>query len=69
MAGLPYEEQIRTHHGTKPYSIDPFNELQTPTAERDALMIKDFLDSYGRLSASITERVNARYQRMGREFA
>lgn len=69
MAGLPYEEQIRTHHSTKPYSIDPFNELGTPQEERDSLLIKDFLESYGRLSASIAERVNARYQRIGREFA
>jgi hypothetical protein len=69
MAGLPYEEQIRTHHATKPYSIDPFNELETKKEERDALLVRDFLSSYARLSTSIAERVNARYERMGRDFA
>lgn len=69
MAGLPYEEQIRTHHATKPYSIDPFNELNTRKQERDELMVRDFLDSFGRLSASVAERVNERYHRMGRDFA
>jgi len=69
MAGLPYEEQIRTHHATKPYSIDPFNELKTSKQERDALLARDFLESFGQLSASIAERVNERYHRMARDFA
>jgi hypothetical protein len=69
MAGLPYEEQIRFHHATKPYSIDPFNELETPVEERDSLLISDFLRSYDELSHSISERVNGRYYQMGREFS
>jgi hypothetical protein len=68
MAGLPYEERINAHRDTKPYSIDPFNELAIPERERDALLIKDFLDSYEALSASVAERINKRYHRMGRDF-
>jgi hypothetical protein len=69
MAGLPYEEQIRTHHATKPYSIDPFNELETSKEERDALLVRDFLESFGTLSRSVAERVNQRYHNMARDFA
>ena len=68
MAGLPYEERISIHHNTKPYSIDPFNEVGIQTKERDSLLIKDFLESYERLSQSISERVNQRYHRMGHDF-
>ena len=68
MAQFPYEKRIYTHHASKPFSIDPFNELNTPEKERDALLIKDFLDSYESLSTSVSERVNQRYFRMGRDF-
>ena len=53
---------------TKPFSIDPFNEVGTPEKERNALLIKDFLNSYEALSQSIAEKVNNRYFCMGREF-
>lgn len=53
---------------TKPFSIDPFNEVGIPEKERDALLIKDFLNSYEALSQSIAEKVNNRYFCMGREF-
>jgi hypothetical protein len=69
MAELPYQEQIVLHYQTKPYSIDPFNELGTPTKVRDGLLVKDFLDSYEKLSTSIATRVNSRYFKMGREFS
>ena len=68
MASLPYEERINAHHVAKPFSIDPFNELDTPERERDALLIKDFLDSYEVLSSSISKQVNQRYFRMGSDF-
>jgi hypothetical protein len=69
MATLPYQEQIVLHHQTKPYSIDPFNELGTPVKVRDELLVTDFLDSYEKLSTSITDRVNSRYYQMGHAFA
>lgn len=68
MASLPYEEQISTHHMTKPYSIDPFNEVETPTSERDSLLIRDFLESHESLSQDVSTRINSRYHHMGREF-
>ena len=68
MASLPYEERINAHLDTKPFSIDPFNELGTPEKERDALLIKDFLSSYEALSKSVSERMNQRYFRMGQDF-
>lgn len=68
MAGLPYEERIRLHHATKPFSIDPFNEVGIPTKERDALLAKDFLASYESLNQSIIKGVTTRYHNMGREF-
>lgn len=68
MASLPYDEQILTHHATKPFSIDPFNELGTPKEERDSLLIRDFLESYEGLSKSVLERVDGRYFSMGRNF-
>jgi hypothetical protein len=68
MAQLPYEERIYAHMATKPFSVDPFNELNTPARERDELLVKDFLDSYEALSGSVSERVDARYFGMGRQF-
>ena len=50
MADLSYQEKIISHYQTKPYSIDPFNELGTPAEVRDALLVKDFLASYEVLS-------------------
>ena len=69
MADLSYQEQIVSHYQTKPYSIDPFNELGTDTETRDALLAKDFLASYEKLSGVVSERVNQRYFRMSRDFA
>jgi hypothetical protein len=68
MAGLPYEERIKVHHGTKPFSIDPFNEVGMPEKERDALLIRDFLAAYEALSSNIADRISGRYYRMGHEF-
>ncbi|MBA4175500.1 MAG: hypothetical protein C0505_02905 [Leptothrix sp. (in: Bacteria)] len=68
MADLSYQEKIVSHYQTKPYSIDPFNELKTPTKTRDALMATEFLESVAHLSASVTRRVNERYFQMGRDF-
>ena len=69
MADLSYQEKIISHYQTKPYSIDPFNELGTPAEVRDALLVKDFLASYEVLSHSVSERVNQRHFRVGRDFA
>jgi hypothetical protein len=69
MADLSYQEQILAHYQTKPYSIDPFNELAIPAETRDALLVKDFLASYEVLSHSVSERVNQRHFRIGRDFA
>jgi hypothetical protein len=69
MSGLPYQEQIVLHHQTKPYSIDPFNELGTPAKVRDSLLVKEFLESYEKLSHSIADRVHTRYYEMGRSFS
>jgi hypothetical protein len=68
MAGLPYEERINSHLDHKPFSIDPFNEVGLSEKKRDALLVNDFLESYERLSGSISERVNSRYHDMGRQF-
>lgn len=69
MGNLSYQEKIVLHHQTKPYSIDPFNELGTTTEVRDALLVEDFLESYQELSDTIAERVNNRYYQMGRAFS
>ena len=69
MADLNYQEKIVLHHQTKPYSIDPFNELKTPADVRDGLLVKDFLESYEKLSHTISARINNRYYEMGREFS
>jgi len=68
MVSLDYEEQIATHHRTKPFSIDPFNELETPTEVRDELRTRDFLASFEQLSANVHERVNARYHQIAEQF-
>lgn len=68
LAELPYEERIGTHRQLKPFSVDPFNESGIPEKERDALLITDFLESYEALSGAVTERIQARYFAMGREF-
>lgn len=69
MANLGYEEKLAVHHQVKPFSIDPFNELETPSDVRDDLLVRDFLQSYERLSTAVSEHVNSRYFQMGREFA
>lgn len=69
MGNLTYQEKIVLHHQTKPYSIDPFNELDTTAKVRDALLVEDFMESYQKLSDSITERVNSRYYNIGRNFS
>lgn len=69
MADLGIADRIILHHQAKPHSIDPFNELETPQATRDALLAKDFLASFQALSEGVTERVNRRYFRMAEEFA
>ena len=68
MTNLPYGERIYAHIATKPYSVDPFNELHVSEKERDSLLIKDFLNSYEALSVSISENVDQRYFQMGRDF-
>ena len=68
MASLPYEEQVYTHYATKPYSIDPFNEVGIPAAERDSLLVKDFLLSYEALQTGVAQGVNQRYFNMGANF-
>jgi hypothetical protein len=67
MADLGYEERLVAHYQTKPYSIDPFNELGTSAETRDALLARDFLASYEKLSSSVTERVNQNYFRTARD--
>jgi hypothetical protein len=69
MADLSYQEQIVSHYQTKPYSIDPFNELGTSAKTRDALLVEDFLASYEMLSRTVGERVNQRYFGMARDFS
>lgn len=61
MADMPWEEQIKTHLETKPYSIDPFNEVGIPEKARDSLLVSDFLNSYGALSEAVSGVINARY--------
>ena len=68
MARLPYEERINVHMDAKPFSIDPFNEVGIPEKERDALLVRDFLNSYEALSSSVQEQVNNRYFRMSQFF-
>jgi hypothetical protein len=69
MMGLPYEERLLAHFSTKPYSIDPFNELGTSEKERDGLQIDEFLASYEALSTSVGQRVNQRYFQVRRDFS
>jgi hypothetical protein len=68
MAELSYQEKVVSHYQTKPYSIDPFNELGTSAKTRDGLLVKDFLESFEGLSQSVAERVNNRYFNIAREF-
>lgn len=65
---LSYEERLVSHFQTKPYSIDPFNELGTKPEVRDSLLVKDFLESYEKLSSSVSEKINQRNFRIGRDF-
>ena len=69
MMDLPWDERINAHMDAKPFSIDPFNEAGVPEKERDALLIKDFLQSHEAISHSVSERVNDRYFRIGRDFS
>lgn len=69
MADLNYQDRIILHYQTKPYSIDPFNELGTSADVRDSLLVEDFLESFEKLSHSISARINTRYYQMGREFS
>lgn len=68
MASLPYVERIKAHMDTKPFSIDPFNEVGIPEKERDALLVRDFLESHEALSTDISKRINTRYYCMGQDF-
>lgn len=65
---LPYDERINVHRQLKPFSVDPFNEAEISEEERDALLIRDFLDSYGALSQDVTARIDDRYYEMGAKF-
>jgi hypothetical protein len=67
MLDFPYEERIRAHRETKPFSIDPFNEVGIPEQERDALLIRDFLRSYEALSTAVGERVQKPLYRVAHE--
>jgi hypothetical protein len=69
MSDLNYQEKVVLHYQTKPYSIDPFNELGIHADVRDGLLVKDFLESFEKLSHSISARINSRYHQMGREFS
>jgi len=71
-SGIPWEtyvDKIQGHKMIKPFSIDPFNEVGIPARERDALLIKDFLESYETLSNDVACKVNQRYFHMGRDFS
>lgn len=57
LADFPYEERIRVHRETKPFSIDPFNEINLSTRDRDSLLTRDFLRSYEALSTTVSENV------------
>jgi hypothetical protein len=61
MTDLSYQEQIVAHYQTKPYSIDPFNELGTAVETRDNLRVSDFLESFQAVSAQINTQVNQRF--------
>lgn len=68
MVNLSYQEQLVAHHQTKPYSIDPFNELGTSAEVRDSLLVQEFLESFGMLSRSVADRVNHRYFRSVEDY-
>ncbi len=68
MRNLPWDEQIMAHLEVKPFSIDPFNDVGLAPKERDSLLIKDFLQSYGALSRAVTQHVNERYLNIGETF-
>ncbi|MFX1582130.1 MAG: hypothetical protein ACFFCJ_07890 [Promethearchaeota archaeon] len=61
MMDLPWVERINAHMDLKPFSIDPFNEIGLQQKERDALLISDFLRSFGQISDAISENINSRY--------
>lgn len=69
MAELGIADRIILHHEAKPYSIDPFNELDTPAATRDGLLARDFLTSFQRVAEGVAEKVNNRYYRIAQDFA
>jgi hypothetical protein len=69
MASLDLEERLALHHQAKPFSVDPFNELETPAEVRDNLLVREFLASYQAISEEVGVRVNRRYFQMGRDFA
>jgi hypothetical protein len=68
MMDMPYEQRINTHMDAKPYSIDPFNELEMPERERDSLLVRDFLDSFHAISNNASELINLRYFEIGKTF-
>ena len=68
-AELPYEERIALHRQLKSFSIDPFNEAALQAEERDRLLVRDFLASYEGLTDRVRTEIDARYFRIGREFA
>ncbi len=69
MASLDLEDRLALHHQAKPFSVDPFNELDTPTEARDGLLVREFLASFQAISEDIAGRVNRRYFQMARDFA
>lgn len=68
MRQYPWDEQIKAHLEAKPFSIDPFDEIGINSKERDSLLIKDFLRSYGALSNAVTQDVNERYINISESF-
>lgn len=60
LSQMNYEEKINQHKINKPHSIDPFNELEIPEKKRDELLIKDFLDSYKRITKLISEKIESK---------
>lgn len=68
MMDMPYEQRINVHMDAKPYSIDPFNELEIPERERDSLLVRDFLDSFHAISHKASDLINLRYFEIGKTF-
>lgn len=68
MENLPWEERINVHMDAKPFSIDPFNEIDMTKEEHNSLLVKDFLESFQSLSHSVSGEINQRYYQMGRSF-